>query len=116
MFKLAFAAATFCAIAATARPVDRYTVQWATPPGPAGGFAVPTGRPGPPAAPYAGNGDISVMYTGGEPAPPHGRDSALSWQQWLYLSKNDMWGSDSVAVRSTRTTPARPTYLQINKP
>jgi hypothetical protein len=37
------------------------------------------------------------MFTGGEPASPHGHDSALGWQQWLYLSKNDMWGSDSVS-------------------
>ena len=81
-------------LAQSARPVDRYTVQWATPPGP-GGFGIPTGRPGPPAAPYAGNGDVEVMYTGGAPASRH--DDALSWQQWLYMSKNDMWGSDSVS-------------------
>jgi hypothetical protein len=91
--KLAIAALCLAA-SQSARPVDRYTVEWATPAGPAG-FNIPTGRPGPPAAPYAGNGDVNVMYTGGDPASRH--DDALSWQQWLHMSKNDMWGSDSVS-------------------
>jgi hypothetical protein len=55
--------------------------------------ALPQGRPNPPEGPYAGNGDVNVMYTGGDPASRH--DDALSWQQWLHMSKNDMWGSDA---------------------
>ena len=73
------------------RPVDRYSASWATPL--AGNpFGVPLGRPTPPDGPYAGNGDVTVMYTGDVPATgAHG----VGWQQWLHLSKNDMWGSDS---------------------
>lgn len=44
-------------------------------------------------APSAGNGDVTVMYSGSSPSSaPRG----VGWQQWLYLSKNDMWGSDSI--------------------
>lgn len=74
------------------RPVDRYSASWATP------GDIPTGRPSPPDGLYAGNGDITVMWTGNSSNPPSPRgDNDLSWQQWLWLSKNDMWGSDSHA-------------------
>ena len=33
------------------------------------------------------------MYTGNASAS---KADHLDWQQWLYLSKNDMWGSDQV--------------------
>jgi hypothetical protein len=77
------------------RPVDRYSASWATPPG-ENGHALPAGTPNLPDGPYAGNGDVNVMYVGNSSAanaPP--RTSTQGWQQWLYLSKNDLWGSDS---------------------
>ena len=81
----------FLAAASAARPVDRYSASWATP------GAFPTGRPAPPDGLYAGNGDVTCMLTGNSSAsaPPH--SAALGWQQWLHLSKNDMWGSDRAA-------------------
>ncbi len=94
--KLVLAAAVLAVGGATARPVDRYSASWATPPG-ANGHPLPSGVPSPPDGPYAGNGDINVMYCGNASAgdvPP--RTSTQGWQQWLYLSKNDLWGSDEV--------------------
>ena len=53
------------------------------------------GKPKPPTGPYAGNGDVTVMYTGNA-SGAHGRVAGvLDWQQWFHLSKNDMWGSDT---------------------
>ena len=95
MLKLAVATVGIVAAGASARPVDRYSATWATPT--TTKYGIPVGRPSPPDGPYAGNGDITVMYTGSVPSPsPPPRTSAVGWQQWLYLSKNDMWGSDSV--------------------
>lgn len=86
--------------ASPARVVDRYTVTWATP-GPAGKSAgkssgIPVGQPNPPTGPFVGNGDVTLLYSGNATFVGAGRAkrSALDWQQWLYLSKNDMWGSD----------------------
>jgi hypothetical protein len=60
--------------------------------------ALPQGRPNPPEGPYAGNGDVTLMWTGNasslSPPPPRGA-VVQGWQQWLYLSKNDLWGSDA---------------------
>ena len=88
-----------CVSACLALPVDRYAATYGTSPGGAVG-ALPQGRPNPPEGPYAGNGDVTIMLTGNasslSPPPPRGA-VVQSWQQWLYLSKNDMWGSDSVA-------------------
>ena len=78
-------------------PVDRYSAAYGTSPGMNVG-ALPQGRPNPPEGPYAGNGDVTVMYSGNTSSisPPAPRGELLqNWQQWLYLSKNDMWGSDS---------------------
>ena len=37
------------------------------------------------------------MYTGNSSVvDKKGHPVVLDWQQWLYLSKNDMWGSDQV--------------------
>ena len=88
------AAAASAAAAAAARPVDRYDARWATPARPDAPHAVPVGRPGPPDGAYAGNGDITVMLTGNASGAGAGA-SSLGWQQWLHLSKNDMWGSDA---------------------
>ena len=86
--------AALCAV--QARPVDRYAAAYGTAPGGDVGL-LPQGRPNPPEGPYAGNGDVTVLYSGNvssaSPPPPRG-DAVQSWQQWLYLSKNDMWGSD----------------------
>ena len=85
-----------CAIAL---PVDRYFAAFGTSPGGAVG-ALPQGRPNPPEGPYAGNGDITLIYTGNvsSASPPAPRGAVVQgWQQWLYLSKNDLWGSDSTS-------------------
>jgi hypothetical protein len=94
--------ATFVAVAAAgARPVDRYSARWATPASQDAPRGVPAGRPSPPDGPYAGNGDITAMYTGNASSSATASASAstsgatLGWQQWLHLSKNDMWGSDA---------------------
>ena len=75
--------------ARAARPVDRYSASWATPATRDFPHGVPVGRPSPPDGPYAGNGDVTVMYTGNASS-----GSLVSWQQWLHLGKNDMWSSD----------------------
>ena len=78
-----------------ARSVDKYSAAYGTAPG-GDVAALPQGRPNPPEGPYAGNGDVTVMYTGNTSWPPPPRGALTqSWQQWLWLSKNDMWGSDS---------------------
>lgn len=93
MIMLAIAASA--ATVATARVVDRYKVSFALPPTDAVPHAIPMGRPQPPGGPYAGNGDVTIMHTGD--GSSDGKHTAhLDWQQWHYLSKNDMWGSDQV--------------------
>jgi hypothetical protein len=92
---LLFTAAT-AAAAALPRVVDRYCVAWAYPPGASALPAPPVGRASPPTGPYAGNGDVSLLISAN--GTRVGRNShALDWQQWIYLSKNDMWGSDRVS-------------------
>ena len=89
LFPLAFLAA---ASRANARPVDRYSASWATPLTSSNPkYGVPEGRPSPPDGPYAGNGDVTVMFTGNSSTSRN-----LDWQQWLHFSKNDLWGSDDV--------------------
>ena len=80
------------------RVVDRYSVEWATPVSPDTQHAIPVGRPNPPMGPYAGNGDVTLLYSGNATSTGAGKraHAALDWQQWLYLSKNDLWGSDSI--------------------
>ena len=81
-----------CLAAATlgARPVDRYSAAYGTAPGEA---ALQLGRPSPPDGLYAGNGDVTVMLTGNQSLSSR----APGWQQWLWMSKNDMWSSDSTS-------------------
>lgn len=93
------AAASSGADAASAsRVVDRYTVTWATPsaPGAPSEPGVPVGQPDPPTGPFVGNGDVTAIYSGNASFVGAGRARRhlMDWQQWLYLSKNDMWGSD----------------------
>eukprot|EP00038_Savillea_parva_P022918 m.39036 g.39036 ORF g.39036 m.39036 type:complete len:1049 (+) comp5747_c0_seq1:158-3304(+) len=84
-----------------ARVVDRYTVNFATPGDPNGNsHGIPMGTPQPPGGPYAGNGDVNVMYVGNASSHTNGVNgrpgpTALGWAQALWLSKNDMWGSDA---------------------
>jgi hypothetical protein len=88
-----FAAALVCTLAQ--RPIDRYSAAYGTAGGDGVG-ALPQGRPTPPEGPYAGNGDVTVQFTGNASAAPAPRGQlAQGWQHWLYMSKNDMWGSDS---------------------
>jgi hypothetical protein len=89
----AAAASAGAALPTADRPVDRYSVRWATPASSGIPHGAPSGRPTPPDGPYAGNGDLTVMHAFNISA---GSASSLSWQQWLYMSKNDMWSSDSV--------------------
>jgi hypothetical protein len=43
-----------------------------------------------------GNGDVSFIYTGnGTNGVKKHSVGATDWQQWIYMSKNDMWGSDA---------------------
>ena len=81
---------------AFALPVTKYSAAYGTAPG-GDVAALPQGRPNPPEGPYAGNGDVTVMYTGNTttPPPPPRAAEEQSWQQWLWLSKNDFWGSDT---------------------
>ena len=93
MLGSALALATTALASAAPRVVDRYTVAWANPPTPEASESLPFGRPAPPKGPYAGNGDVSLLYSAnGTKVGKYA--AALDWQQWLYLSKNDMWGSD----------------------
>ena len=58
---------------------------------------LPQGRPNPPEGPYAGNGDVSLIYSGNtsSASPPPSRGEVIqSWQTWHYLGKNDLWSSD----------------------
>ena len=81
---------------ALALPVERYSATYGTSPGGDVG-PLPQGRPSPPEGPYAGNGDVTLIYSGNaSSAAPAPRGKVVQgWQQWLYLSKNDLWGSDS---------------------
>ena len=95
---LLVAASSSADAASASRVVDRYTVTWATPsaPGAPKNAGIPVGAPNPPTGPRVGNGDVTLLYSGNATYTGAGRarHSALDWQQWLYLSKNDMWGSD----------------------
>ena len=96
VFALCFASASVAASAGSARPsssrpVDRYAARWSTPASAGAPHGVPAGRPTPPDGPYAGNGDVTVMHAGNASSSA----GLLSWQQWLYMSKNDFWGGDA---------------------
>ena len=53
-------------------------------------------KPAFPSGPFVGNGDVSFIYAGnGTNYVKKHIDGSMDWQQWLYMSKNDMWGSDS---------------------
>jgi hypothetical protein len=80
---------------------ERHTVSWETP-SLRKGESVPVGKhPHPPAGPYLGNGDVVLVYSGngseGVHEPLH-YGTWLDGQQWLSLSKNDMWMSDSTSM------------------
>lgn len=77
------AASFFAGGASAARPVDRYSASWATPPTAASPRSVPVGRPSPPDGPYAGNGDVTVMLTFNATSPR----AVLDWGASLHLSK-----------------------------
>ena len=91
---LALSASTSAHAYARARVVDRYTVTWATPRLLDAPHYIPVNRPSPPTGPYVGNGDVSLLYSGNGTAGNKHAQAVLDWQQWLYMSKNDMWGSD----------------------
>ena len=106
MIALLAMAALASSPADTARVVDRYSVEWATRSGenpsplhPALDNQIPVGAPRTPTGPYLGNGDVSLIYSGnGSGYVKKHHAAELDWQQWLYMSKNDLWGSDMVRV------------------
>ncbi len=78
------------------RVVDRYDVRFATPPTATTPTRIPLNRPNPPTGAYAGNGDVSLLHAGnGTNYVKKHTSASLDWQQWLYLSKNDIWVSDA---------------------
>ena len=79
-----------------AAPVDRYFAAYGTSPT-NDVAALPQGRPSPPEGPYAGNGDVTLIFMGNASAAAPASRGKVSqgWQTWLWLSKNDMWSSDS---------------------
>lgn len=81
------------------RVVDRYSASWALPASPAARKSEPPlNEPAFPSGPFAGNGDVSLLYVGnGTASHRKGAIKVADWQQWMFLSKNDMWGSDSVS-------------------
>jgi len=90
------------AVAASAPPpppprvVDRYSVSWASPPPPGNYNYLHLNAPAPPSGPFAGNGDVSLIYAGnGTNYQKKQHAASADWQQWIYMSKNDFWGSDS---------------------
>lgn len=78
-----------------ARVVDRYSASWAVPPTTDVPHVLNLNEPAFPSGPFAGNGDVSFLYTGnGTNYVKKHTAAAMDWQQWLYMSKNDLWGSD----------------------
>jgi len=78
------------------RPVDRYSASWAQPASPDVPNELQRNLPTFPDGPFAGNGDVSLILVGNG-TTSHKKHAAkvADWQQWTFLSKNDMWGSDS---------------------
>ena len=84
------------ASAAAPRIVDRYSASWASPPTADCPHQLHLNEPSFPAGPYVGNGDVSFIYAGnGTNYQKKHHAAVVDWQQWIYMSKNDMWGSDS---------------------
>ena len=78
-----------------ARVVDRYYASWAQPVTADVPDRLLLNQPVFPSGPFVGNGDISFLYSGnGTNEIKKHAAASMDWQQWLYLSKNDMWGSD----------------------
>lgn len=82
------------ALSSATSGVNRYSVKWSTPPN-NGEIDIHLNRPSPPTGPYAGNGDVSLIYSGnGTSYVKKHTKQTMDWQQWLYMSKNDIWISD----------------------
>jgi hypothetical protein len=88
--------ATLALVASAApRVVDRYSASWALPVTPDVPHYIHLNEPSFPGGPFVGNGDVSFLYSGnGTNYAKKHTAGAMDWQQWLYMSKNDMWGSD----------------------
>lgn len=79
------------ASAAGARVVDRYSVRWSTPAPPEAPHYIQLNQPSPPSGAFVGNGDVSLLYAGnGTNYVKKHTAASMDWQQWLYMSKNDM--------------------------
>ena len=77
------------------RAVDRHSASWAQPTTPDVPHVLPLNQPSFPSGPFVGNGDVSFIYSGnGTNYAKKRGEASMDWQQWLYMSKNDMWGSD----------------------
>ena len=84
-----------CAARVDARVVDRYSASWALPTTPDVPNPLHLNEPAFPSGPFVGNGDVSFLYVGnGTNYMKKHTAGSMDWQQWIYLSKNDMWGSD----------------------
>jgi hypothetical protein len=78
-------------VAAQTRVVDRYSASWAQPPTPSVPNHIQLNEPAFPSGPFVGNGDVSFIYAGnGTNYVKKHTDGSMDWQQWLYMSKNDM--------------------------
>ena len=79
------------ASAAATRVVDRYSVRWSTPASPEVPNYIQLNQPSPPSGAFVGNGDVSLLYAGnGTNYVKKHVAASMDWQQWFYMSKNDM--------------------------
>ena len=102
--RTAFASSTLCcalvacAASVGARVVDRYSASWALPTTPDVPHYLHLNEPAFPSGPFVGNGDVSFLYVGnGTNYEKKHTVGSMDWQQWLFLSKNDLWGSDQTS-------------------
>jgi hypothetical protein len=81
--------------ASAPRVVDRYVASWASPTTADVPYQLRLNTPAFPSGPFVGNGDVSFLYVGnGTNYVKKHTAASMDWQQWLYMSKNDLWGSD----------------------
>ena len=88
-----------CTSCAAMRVVDRYSVRWSTPANAETPNYIQLNQPSPPSGAFVGNGDVSLLYAGnGTNYQKKHTAASMDWQQWLYISKNDMVRAYSSSV------------------